>query len=303
MGIIIQIFGILIIVACVIFALASLKFKAKWVVDTKSIIVYFIAVFAGVVMVFSPRITKLIIPKVGTIEVAKEQAVLDAKQIADIKQRVEAQSATIDLVAKQASEARKLFEDLEDKNELAGKRLNAIDAKLQESTQLLSDLQLSREFTMTVIAAQNDDRKAFDQLRIWADDKSNPFSSRAEQVWNTILGEHAKPWSIGGFTVPWPPRVDPSKLTLGDLQREYENLPDHSYLKPALIDYIWKRQDFSKNDRMKFLIDVMQNDPSLTAVEYAGRFLNSEANINFKPLYVQGFLNWWKENKDKHYSK
>jgi hypothetical protein len=51
---------------------------------------------------------------------------------------------------------------------------------------------------------------------------------------------------------------------------------------------------------MQFLIDVMQYDPNLTAVEYAGRYLDSEAKIKYKPLYAEGFLKWWEENKQKY---
>ncbi len=174
----------------------------------------------------------------------------------------------------------------------------SLDDKLQEASKTLSELQLAIEFTMTVIAAQSDDRKAFDQLQAWADDKSYPFSSRAEQVWNTVLDEQAKPWSIGGFKVPWREGVDPSKLTFEDLRQNYGSAP--SYLKPGLLEYIWNRQDILKKDRMQFLVDVMQYDASLTAVEYAGRFFDSEANLSYKPLHVKGFLKWWEESKDKY---
>jgi hypothetical protein len=174
----------------------------------------------------------------------------------------------------------------------------SLDEKLQEASKTLSELQLAREFTMTVIAAQSDDRKAFDQLRTWADDKSHPFSSLAEKAWRTILEQHAQPFFITDLNFPWREGIDPSKLTFEDLRKSYNDLP--SYLKPALTEYIWKRQDLSKKDRMQFLVDVMQYDASLTAVEYAGRFFDSEAKLNYKPLHVKGFLKWWEESKYKY---
>jgi len=306
MGIVIQIFGILIVSTSTILALASIILKAKWVVDAKSnkgfvITIYTITVIVGVVMILSPRITKLNILKFGTIDIAVEKAVLDAKLVADIKQRVEAQSATIDLVAKQASEVKKLFQDLEDKNELVDKRLGALDEKIQESTQILSDLQLTREFTMTVIAAQNNDRKAFDQLRIWADDESYLFTSRAEQAWNTILEEHNKPYSVGGFKVPWTEGFDPSKLTLPKLAQQYLDAPAH--LKPALLEYIWNRTDIPKIDRLDFMLNVMQIDSSLTAVEYAGRYFTSGTNQKIKPLAVEYLVKWWREHRQEFKEK
>ena len=92
--------------------------------------------------------------------------------------------------------------------------------------------------------------------------------------------------------------MDSSKFNIKELRYIYEkNTP--VYMRPALIEFIWKRNDISKKERMQFLVDVIENDRSLTAVEYAGRFFAVAAELKIKPMAVGYFVDWWKNNKDK----
>jgi hypothetical protein len=63
----------------------------------------FLAVFAGIALVVSDRITEVSMKGVGTIKAAAEQASADANEISALKNRVEAQSATVDLIAKDSA--------------------------------------------------------------------------------------------------------------------------------------------------------------------------------------------------------
>lgn len=67
------------------------------------------------------------------------------------------------------------------------------------------------DFTKTALAAQNDDRKAFDQLKLWASNPGYPYSKEANQAWTKILDEHAKPYTVGGFSFPWKEGTDSNK--------------------------------------------------------------------------------------------
>lgn len=44
--------------------------------------------------------------------------------------------------------------------------------------------------------------------------------------------------------------------------------------KIALIQYIYGRSDFSKRDKMQFLIEVLKNEQSMLVYAYAGHFFN-----------------------------
>ncbi len=70
----------------------------------KSIItVCLIAAFVGIVFTMHDRAIEITFNKIGTIKAAAEQATADAKEIAEIKKRIEAQSATVDIVAQRAN--------------------------------------------------------------------------------------------------------------------------------------------------------------------------------------------------------
>lgn len=282
--------------------LASLVTAAWWVATGKPnrgfmVMVALAGIFVGIFLLVQDRVLEITIKGIGTIKAAAEQAVLDAKQVAEIRQRIEAQSATVDLVAKQAADAKRLSEALSTKSELANQKLKNIDDILKKASAALSELQVISEFTTTVILAQNDDRDAFDQLKLWAKDKSYPLSGRAKQAWVKILELHDPGMYSSRFTIPWREGLDPSKLTLDDLRKTYKSTPP--LLKPALLEYIWNRQDVSKAERMAFLAEVIRGEKSLKALEYAGRYFAQGANLKLRPLAIEKFLAWWEENKNK----
>ncbi len=290
-----QIIGILLALNSIVIAF--------WLITTGQqqkgslLLVCALAVFFGIFLIVKDRIIEITIKGVGTIKTASEKAVLDAKQIEGIKERMESQSVIVELVAKEAKETKELSEELANKNEIAGKKLEDIDKTVQKASDTLTELEAILEFTATVTDAQNDDRQAFDKLKAWAEDKTYQFSQRAQRAWKTILDEHASGMYESGFSIPWRKGIDPSKLTLQNLKQNYDK--EAIYLRPAFIEYIWKREDFSKKERMQFLIDVIKNDQSLKAVEYAGRYFAMAADLKIKPLAVEHFTKWWDENKDK----
>jgi hypothetical protein len=123
--IVFQVLGLLLILASIsgAFWWITRHTKATGAVITAVLALCLFAVFSGVALILEERITKVIIPKVGTIEAVTQQATTDAKTISDLKARVENQSATVDLVAKQASSAKALSEQVEEQNKLAAQKL------------------------------------------------------------------------------------------------------------------------------------------------------------------------------------
>lgn len=85
------------------------------------------------------------------------------------------------------------------------------------------------------------------------------------------------------------------KFSLADLRREYASAP--VFLRPALVEYVWNRQDFPKRDRMAFLAEIVARDTSLNAVEYAGRLLSDALEAKLKPLAVKPLLEIWEQKK------
>ena len=256
-----------------------------------------LAIFAGFFLVINERAVEITIKNVGTIKTAAQKALVDAQQIAEIRKRIEAQGATVDLVAKEAADAKNLIEELSRKNGLAEKKLQEIDSAVKSGSLAVDELQAYTKFNNAVLAAQSDNRPAFDQLAKWAKDKSSPFSSAAEQAWIAVMNTHESPFMSSGFKAPWKEGVDPNKFSLSELKVNFFAAPQQVRL--AILEYIWRRQDFPKKERMVFLVEVLRNDTSLQIVEYAARYFKEESQDNFKNLYVDGHLKWWEENKKK----
>ncbi len=164
----------------------------------------------------------------------------------------------------------------------------------KESNKSIKKLNLISEFSMTVILAQNDDRKSFDKLEEWSSDKSFPLSDKAANVLKSIIIDHAQPFYTT-YKVPWEKKFDPATQSLADLKKLYKSA--QSLVKLSLIQYIWNRQDFSKKEKMSFLVDVLKNDNSLKAVEHAGRYFKKASGLKYKPLAIDLFLKWWHNNK------
>ena len=254
-----------------------------------------IAMFAGAFLLIQDRATEITIAGVGTIKASAEKASEDARAIADLRKRIEAQSSTVDLVAQEATNAHRLSAELSQKSAIANRKLEQIDRAFGAAQKRAEELQRVTEFTRTVIAAQNDDRRAFDQLEAWANDQSSPLKAEASSAWLTILDEHETPRFRTRFIIQWGVGIDPPKPNLPDLRKKYELAPVP--IRPAIIEYVWNRQDLPKKDRMAFLAEVLANDTSLDAAAYAGRLLSEALGAHMKSLAVKGLLQAWEEKK------
>ena len=133
-----KLLGILIILnALVVAAWFSISGTAnKWI-----IVVCFAAIFSGIFFLVSDRATEVSVSGIGTIKAAVDRATSDAIQVAGLKARIEAQSATIDLVAKEAMEAKEVSESLKEKNRDAEEKLLTINSTLEKAAISLKGIQ------------------------------------------------------------------------------------------------------------------------------------------------------------------
>jgi hypothetical protein len=253
------------------------------------------AVIAGFALIFNERVTEMTLGNVATLKTATEQAVIDAETIRKLTERVENQSATVDLVAKQAATAKALSEEVEKQIKQAAEKLRTLDLSTNDAQKLLGETRSVLEFTELVVAAQNDDRKSFDKLLQIAQDKANVFAERAAQAWRTIFEAHSQGMWNTGFKVDWKQGVDPTKLTLADLEAQYVRAPVN--VKQALLEYVASRDDIATIVRLDFLMKILKTDPSLTAAEYAGRHFTRLAGLQIKPLAIDYLDKWWEEHR------
>ncbi len=255
------------------------------------------AMFGGAFLVKQETVTELTVKGIGTMKSVVEQASADANTISDLKTRVEGQSATVDLIAKEAADAKLLVNDLADKNSRAEKKLSQLDKSISDGDLAVKELQLYTQFNTTVLAAQNNDRRAYDRLWIWAEDSSFRFQRAAGQAAQTIMDQHDPRMVTAGFNVSWNEGVDPQQLSLAELWQVFRSAPPH--IRLGVLEYVWeKRPDISKRDRLQFLADVLSHDENLQVVEYAGRYFAQGTGDKLKPIAIGPHLKWWEQNKD-----
>lgn len=286
----------------IMFIATALAFTAWWVVGEHrhkgwTFTLCLVFVFVGIFLILQERVTELTVKGIGTIKSAAEQASADANTISDLKARVEAQSATVNLIAKEAADAKQLVIDLSDKNSKAEEKLSQLDKSISDGNVAVKELQLYTQFNTTVLAAQNDDRRAYDQLWDWSEDSSFPFQRASAQAVQTIMDQHNPAMIRSGFSVSWSEGVDPQKLSLPELRQAFKSAPPH--IRVGILEFVWeKRTDIPKRDRLQFLADVLRSNESLQVIEYAGRYFAQGTGDNIKPIAIGPHLKWWEENQD-----
>ena len=147
------------------------------------------------------------------------------------------------------------------------------------------------EYTRTVFAAQLDDRRAFDQLGIWASCASFSLKEHVSEVYQNIIDKYRTPLLECG-TYPWPEGYNADEKTLKQLITGFPLI--QANYKPAFLQYICEKTDCSKKEKTEFFINVLCTDLDLKASAYAGYFIIKENDLDFQPLEIKKILTWYK---------
>ncbi len=220
--------------------------------------------------------------------------VISYQQLQEARQERVAARQALDRAHQAETAATGVAKNLKEVQAEADEKLKQLDTAVKTGSHAIARLQ---EFHSTLLAAQSDDRKAFDQLGKWAQDPASPLSNAALQAWTAIIESHESLLWSGSLEVPWKEGVDPAKLSLVELKADFPAHP--SQVRIALLAYISKRNDIPKKERMSFLIEVIRHDASLRVVEHAARYFRAESRDKIKSLYIAGHLKWWDQHKDE----
>ena len=161
---------------------------------------------------------------------------------------------------------------------------NKIRPELNKTEENISEL----EFRLTEIAVMNDDRKAFDKILIWAKDESHQFNKQAIVFRERILNMD---YNFSVFTfLALSGYFDMDKYSMNEIIKTYESVTKEN--KKGLITEVWNSVKQNKSDKLKFIIDVIENDENLSCVAAASSIIINEYKLNFKPLEIEKFLEW-----------
>ncbi|MGA2333013.1 MAG: hypothetical protein ABSG75_14760, partial [Syntrophales bacterium] len=185
---------------------------------------------------------------------------------------------------------------IDPKMKAAEEKIKDVNQQVAKTAESIKDLRSETDFITAVNAAQNNDRIAFEKLKMWAEDKSFPFYERAGQAFRKVMQDHQSAFGKTPVDVPWKEGVDHSKFTIEDLRKVYDDAGNY---KASVIKYVWERKDLTKKEKMQFLIDIIKSEKDLFFLEYAGRYFIQESKQKVYEIAYWEHLKWWDEHKDE----
>jgi hypothetical protein len=179
-------------------------------------------------------------------------------------------------------------------------KLQAVDKVLAESQKTLKHLKEAYDFNSTLTDAFNDSRVAFDRLKQIALDTKTPFAEKAKDAVETIILHHSQSFlTADSGLYRWPEGTDVQKITINDVTTELTKATKVGL--PNLVDFVWVSPNFTKAQKMNFMMKIVREGKSNIAVVTAGYHIKEEAGLLELPaLSHDQYEAWWEKNKDKY---
>ncbi len=156
-------------------------------------------------------------------------------------------------------------------------------AELKNSSETMANTKIVSDFVMTVLSAQNDNRKAFDKLLEWAKNTSFVLSKEADAAaYRIFIDDAVDSQSRIPSQYPWPADLDKTKLSADDYRQIYVRIPPQ--FKVMLVKDLWENTNLVENVRFSFLEDLVKNAESLQSAIYATMYLSEKENIAFPAM-------------------
>lgn len=259
-------------------------------------------------------------------EVAKRiDSEFDSKQISDLvrdkaKERIDAiadvliqknitnqiapiRAEFLEQLSQSKEEIRQRVEKLDEDSKQTRKTESELQTTIAEARELLAKLDEQSAFVMTVIAAQNDDRSAFETLNKWASDPKKRMKDEAGKIVWAIQLNYYDPHDTKTYGIfPW--SVIPGKpesLNIQQIEQIWSMVPSHS--AKAFIDGIWGNTNITQIQKLSFLYSVIEKDSrnSLLAANRAAYLLADELKANYNRSFVYSdieskWAEWLKTN-------
>lgn len=160
----------------------------------------------------------------------------------------------------------------------------------------LAEIRQQSEFSLAVLAAQSDDRTAFDKLLRWSEDASFPFRSQALAIRLDILKRYSEFLSGSAYLhFPWKKDFDSSRMTFPEIEDTWNYTPPQ--FARAYAEFVWTHTNVIKEQKLAFLHKVLtESRGSMQAADWAAKTLSQEANISYNPPFdFDKIEKWWAE--------
>lgn len=201
------------------------------------------------------------------------------------------------LIAKSSSDLNAKLLEMDRKLSQSKQTEEELRALLTEARKTVDAVKEQSHFVLTVLAAQSDDRIAFERLRKWATDRSFALQQEARAAERDIIKSHSGFLNDAYMTISWVEDFDPKEMTIDDIRGNWMSLP--SQYARAYVEFVWKHKNISKEEKLSFLHDALKDSRgSMQAASWAGKTLSKEAKVEYNPpFYFSDIEKWWSERE------
>ena len=197
----------------------------------------------------------------------------------------------INKIAEENKQKVALLDQRQDKSQKTEQELREL---LDQARETLSQVRQQSDFVQTVLAAQSDDRKAYDQLCAWATNAYFSLRTQSEQAKFTIQKSYSGWLGEGSYAdISWKDGINPAGMSFQEIEANWQLLPP-IYAR-AYVDFVWSNTNITKEQKITFIHGVLADSRnSMQAADKAGRILADESKTRYNPPFEFGPLEkWW----------
>ena len=143
----------------------------------------------------------------------------------------------------------------------------------------------------TVARADNDDRKAFEELLKISRSREHPYRATAnlavQRIYFQVLRETYQDGNLPPEVMgPWS-----GIRTLSEYKRAYQREP--ALYRHVRLQALWQDELFPLSGKLDFLADVIREETSLRALAAAVSLMNRDAGLDNPFTAYEKYLDWW----------
>lgn len=226
------------------------------------------------------------------------------------KERIDATNAL--MVAKQAESkidntyvkidkieamANEKYMSLVNKSSNLDNKLILLDNSLKKGIESINNIETLSYLLELIADAQNGERVALDKLRRLRTENNYKYADKAMAATHKISMEYGHTYERVIYTIPWRDGKDPKYMSLNDLKGAFKTSP--VYVRNYIVDAVCDNTSINKKEKLEFMYSVIDADSNLRVISAAGDCFNKTANIQNNKIFIDGYREWWEENKDK----
>jgi hypothetical protein len=177
-------------------------------------------------------------------------------------------------------------------NKSAGSASN-LQSIVDDAKKALSKLDQESDFLTTAVAAQNDDRAAYDKLVTLGSDSASPFKTRAYRISMAIRNDWSSPTAhLTHLKINWAKNVDPATMKLPEFIGAWKEMADNPEFGVDFMDTVWASTNLTRLEKMEFTHEIIGNSHnSSAALDRAAKKLRDELSADYPTAFMTADIN------------